>query len=79
MEIVLTATLGREEHATVPEMLAMLRHLGLEHMEGDADGRRRLQVSGFAGENRLMEIVALLNASFTGTQPTLQVSHSVLS
>ncbi len=46
MKVVLTATLDLEEHATVPEMLAMLRHLGLEHMEGDADGRRWLQVSG---------------------------------
>ena len=63
MKIVLTATLDSEEHATESEMVAMLRHLGLEHMEGDVDGRRWIQVSGFTGDARLREVVALLDAS----------------
>ncbi len=63
MKIVLTATLDTEEHAVMSEMLAMLRHLGLEHKEGDVDGRRWLQVSGFTDEKRLSEIVSLLDAA----------------
>ncbi len=63
MRIVLTATLDTQEHAEMSEMLAMLRHLGLEHKEGDVDGRRWLQVSGFTDEKRLSEIVSLLDAA----------------
>jgi hypothetical protein len=63
MKAVLTATLNPEEHTAASEMLALVRHLGLEHMEGDTDGRRWIQVSGFTDEVRLSEIVSLFDAT----------------
>jgi hypothetical protein len=63
MKAVLTATLDPDEHAEASEMLALVRHLGLEHMEGDTDGRRWIQVSGFTDEVRLSEIISLLEGT----------------